>query len=356
MMIECSDTNLQRLEELIDETMPVAVINQHVPLKNASHDLAFRKSYDDLDYLEFAIVPLQTAQVSLIRHRHSDVTDICVRHDQLDIDNILYEAVAKLNLTENDLDWVHPEYKEGFLQLCKELNTLRTFVSYNSDDRIWAEWIAWILEEHGCSVVIQPWDFRPGSDFVLDLQRAAAASDRTIMILSESYLKLSYNQSEWAAAFKQAPESMDRLLLPIRVEECKPTGLLRPLVYVDLVGKGEVEAERLVLDAVKVRGKPAARPAYPVNKVWSKSAARPAYPVVALTSKERLVLSRQLRGLTVHAFNELVLRLGPQPGLIPPSSTQEIARITALLNWAQSSDGCGLMEVQSALNEILRML
>ena len=193
MMIECRDTSLQRLEELIDETMPVAVINQHVSLKNTSHHVDFRTSYDDLDYLEFAILPLPTASVSLIRHGHSDGTDICVSHDQRDIENLLYEAIAKLNLTENDLDWIHPEYKEGFLQVCKERNTFRTLVSYNSDDKGWAEWIAWVLEEHGYSVVIQAWGFRAGGNFALDLQRAAAASDRTIMVLSENYLNASYN-------------------------------------------------------------------------------------------------------------------------------------------------------------------
>ncbi len=35
------------------------------------------------------------------------------------------------------------------------------FVSYNGRDKHWAEWIAWILEEAGYSVIIQAWDFRP---------------------------------------------------------------------------------------------------------------------------------------------------------------------------------------------------
>ena len=39
------------------------------------------------------------------------------------------------------------------------------FISYNTADRDWAEWIAWTLEEAGHSVVIQAWDFRPGENF-----------------------------------------------------------------------------------------------------------------------------------------------------------------------------------------------
>jgi TIR domain len=39
------------------------------------------------------------------------------------------------------------------------------FVSYNSKDQDWAEWIAWELEEAGYSAVMQAWDFRPGDSF-----------------------------------------------------------------------------------------------------------------------------------------------------------------------------------------------
>ena len=46
------------------------------------------------------------------------------------------------------------------------------FISYNRNDKQWAEWVAWILEDEGYSVVIQAWDFRPGGNFVLDMHRA----------------------------------------------------------------------------------------------------------------------------------------------------------------------------------------
>jgi hypothetical protein len=137
------------------------------------------------------------------------------------------------------------------------------FVSYNSADKTWAEWIAWVLEENGYTVVIQAWDFRPGGNFILDMQRVADESHRTIMVLSEDYLKAKYTQPEWAAAFKQDPTAEERRLIPIRVAKCSPTGLLAPLVYVDLVEKTEADAEHLVLAALKDRAKPAIRPSFP---------------------------------------------------------------------------------------------
>ena len=48
------------------------------------------------------------------------------------------------------------------------------FISYTSVDETWAEWIAWIIEAAGFSVTVQKWDFRPGSNLGLEMQRAAA--------------------------------------------------------------------------------------------------------------------------------------------------------------------------------------
>ena len=50
------------------------------------------------------------------------------------------------------------------------------FISYTREDRAWAEWIAWVLEGKGYAVTIQAWDFRPGGNFVLDMQKAASAA------------------------------------------------------------------------------------------------------------------------------------------------------------------------------------
>ena len=62
------------------------------------------------------------------------------------------------------------------------------FISYNKADKNWAEWIAWTLEEAGYSVVIQAWDFRPGGNFVLEMQKAATDTHKTIAVLSDNYL------------------------------------------------------------------------------------------------------------------------------------------------------------------------
>ena len=53
------------------------------------------------------------------------------------------------------------------------------FISYNKADREWAEWIAWQLEEAGYTTVIQSWDFSPGRNFILEMDKATKAAKRT---------------------------------------------------------------------------------------------------------------------------------------------------------------------------------
>jgi hypothetical protein len=53
------------------------------------------------------------------------------------------------------------------------------FVSYTQADRAWAEWIAWTLEKAGHSVLIQAWDFTPGSDWAAQMIDGMARAART---------------------------------------------------------------------------------------------------------------------------------------------------------------------------------
>jgi tetratricopeptide (TPR) repeat protein len=139
------------------------------------------------------------------------------------------------------------------------------FVSYNRSDRSWAAWISWTLEDAGYSVILQDWDFLPGGNFVLEMQKAATGSRKTIMVLSDAYLQAMYTQPEWAAAFVQDPEGEQRRLIPVRVASCSPDGLLKALIYADLVGLGEDEAKDALLAAAsgRKRAKPSRPSAFP---------------------------------------------------------------------------------------------
>jgi tetratricopeptide (TPR) repeat protein len=141
------------------------------------------------------------------------------------------------------------------------------FISYNKADRSWAEWIAWQLEEAKYSVVIQAWDFRPGSSFVLEMDKAAKEAERTIAVLSDDYLNAEFTQSEWAVAFAKDPRSNKHALVPVLVRKCDVEGLLKPIVQIRLVDLDEQAAIKELLDGVLVgRRKPDKAPEFPGAK------------------------------------------------------------------------------------------
>ncbi len=257
------------------------------------------------------------------------------------------------------------------------------FVSYNDKDKDWAEWIAWTLEEAGYSVAIQAWDFRPGANFVLEMQNAAEGTDKTIAVLSADYLNADFTQPEWAAALAKDPHGRESRLIPVRVGECSPSGLLGAVVYVDLVDLPEDDARSALLGAFSVRSKPTKRPRYPGEEAVAEPveaervvSERKEYPgeshltsVVqslnldqqvsvdldrqSMSPQERLTLNQQVNGMPPQQFNMLVFALNPPRGVIPPMPAPPDDRSHALLEWAESAEGCGLTMVTEVVKGIL---
>jgi hypothetical protein len=138
------------------------------------------------------------------------------------------------------------------------------FVSYTGVDERWAVWIADVLERAGFSVVVQAWDFVPGSNFVIEMQNAARFSQRLIAVVSPAYLAAAYPQPEWAAAFAADPQGAKRKLIPVMVQRCEPEGLLGQIVQIRIYNLDREAAARRLLDGVKGgRAKPAEPVAFP---------------------------------------------------------------------------------------------
>lgn len=251
------------------------------------------------------------------------------------------------------------------------------FISYTQADRAWAEWIAWQLEAAGYSTVIQAWDFRPGANFVLEMQNAAATADRTIAVLSQKYLESSFTASEWAAAFAQDPQGRKQKLIPVRVAPCDLTGILAPIVYLDLVGVPEKDAQAALLGAFRIRNKPSSAPVFPgspTTQISTDTSTSPVYPGATettpiaeilpsiaetadqsrrLSAVQRLQLVQQLNEILPQQFNMLLFATNPPAGLIPPMPAPQADRGTALLTWAEAPSGCGLSLIQEVLGAIL---
>src|SRR5215212_10436649 len=134
------------------------------------------------------------------------------------------------------------------------------FISYTSADLAWARWIALQLTDAGFTVTYQAQDFRPGGNFVLEMQRALVESERVIAVLSPNYLTSRFALAEWAAAFAQDPTGKKGTLVPIRVRECDLEGLHVPIIYQDLVGLDQDDARAVLLDGIRREPVAAAMP------------------------------------------------------------------------------------------------
>jgi hypothetical protein len=88
------------------------------------------------------------------------------------------------------------------------------FISYTAVNRPWAEWIAVQLEAAGYSMLLQAWDFRPGSDFIHEMQQATASAGRTIAVLLLAYFGSQFGEAEWRAVLRlYARQFLDHLLI-----------------------------------------------------------------------------------------------------------------------------------------------
>ena len=125
------------------------------------------------------------------------------------------------------------------------------FVGYTSADRDRAEWIGRQLEAAGYTILLQGWDIRSGMNVLSEMQKGAEGSIRTLIVLSPSFLDLKLTEAELTSVFGRDPVGQFEKLVPIRVVECNPAGLLGHRKYIELVGLSEEATRSALLAAVK---------------------------------------------------------------------------------------------------------
>jgi tetratricopeptide (TPR) repeat protein len=155
------------------------------------------------------------------------------------------------------------------------------FVSYTQADRAWAEWIAWELEAAGYTTVLQAWDMPAGTAFVHAMNQAVQQTHHTLLVLSPAYLRSEMTEAEWRPGFRADPSGEARRLLPVRVEDCQPAGLLADRVWIDLVATDEATARARLREeiprALRGPGRPATPPRFPRALVQA-AVDRPRFP------------------------------------------------------------------------------
>lgn len=90
-----------------------------------------------------------------------------------------------------------------------------------------------ILEKAGYDVVVQ--EKFGSTSFMSEMHDALASGMRVIALLSDDYLQNANCAAEWQAALTGDPQNKQQRLIVFRVGDCSPTGLLKPIPYVNLV-------------------------------------------------------------------------------------------------------------------------
>jgi len=124
------------------------------------------------------------------------------------------------------------------------------FISYTSQDREWAEWVAWELQEGGYTCTIQAWHFVPSQNFIQRMRQALVETRHLVAILSDEYLASEFAGAELDAALAADPRGLRAKLIPIRVKPCTPDELIRSRIYIDLVGKDPTQARSDLLAGI----------------------------------------------------------------------------------------------------------
>ena len=131
------------------------------------------------------------------------------------------------------------------------------FLSYSHRDTQWVRQdLLPKLEQHHLAVLVDFRDFEAGAPTVHEIERAIRQSRKTLLVLSDNYLR-----SEWATFERYLlqtddPANTNRKLIPLRRDTCALPPSIGFLTYVDLGNPEYVDAEWQKL--LRALGRPSA--------------------------------------------------------------------------------------------------
>lgn len=118
------------------------------------------------------------------------------------------------------------------------------FVSYTQADAQWVrEWLLPRLHQVGLRVCIDFQDFVPGSLHLSNVERAFEASQRTLLILTPSWIRDEWPTIESLLVMASDLAGRRRKLVPLLLKPCQLPGRVAMLTYLDLTNARTREAE-----------------------------------------------------------------------------------------------------------------
>lgn len=107
------------------------------------------------------------------------------------------------------------------------------FISYNSEDRLFAERLAKDLKSLGLTVWWDEWEMRVGDSLLEKIQQGISHSSFLAVVLSPGSVRSAWVNKELAAALAVEIETRDVIVLPLLLADCEIPPFLKDKIYAD---------------------------------------------------------------------------------------------------------------------------
>jgi hypothetical protein len=156
-------------------------------------------------------------------------------------------------------------YREAFMRR-RQPPPADIYLSNVPEDRMWADWIAAVLAQHGVRVRSRGDAGDAGGNAQDEAQHGAGAASRTIAVVSAAYLRSPQARGVWEAMAALDPAGINRRLIPVRVGEVKMTAPFAERTVVDMTRRDAASATEELLKALGSPPRLAEHPADPMPR------------------------------------------------------------------------------------------
>jgi TIR domain len=129
------------------------------------------------------------------------------------------------------------------VQVVSRLLTRDVFISYGGCDREFAYRLAGDLEARGIRVWFAEWDIDYGDDIVEEIQKGLDETTTFLIVVSPEAVNRKWVRQELSAAFHQALDGKESVVIPIMFKECKPPAFVRTKKWVDFTNLEKYDAK-----------------------------------------------------------------------------------------------------------------
>ncbi|XP_064598580.1 interleukin-18 receptor accessory protein-like [Liolophura sinensis] len=145
---------------------------------------------------------------------------------------VIYRVYRHKSKDYDHLEWEEPDLRHyEFPNYEMEFDA---FISYSSDDEEWVKHILFKrLRNDGYNICVDFKDFTPGMPIAENIMDAIYKSKRTLIVMSEHFLKSMWGQFELQQAHNRAVAKKEDVIILMKLDNCKVPAKLMGKTFLD---------------------------------------------------------------------------------------------------------------------------